>query len=106
MIGTYLGCKFEEMLCKTKADPNVKEVRVIVKHTVHNQNAIHVYSEFLPPHTVVEKDKNGVITKATLPDRSEKVQNVKNGAEVLVTVTSYDRDGVGVRIMGDLEVVA
>jgi hypothetical protein len=105
IVANYFGYQISELMCKTKGNPNIKENRVIAKHTVANTNGIHVYSEFLPPGTVVEKDKSGTAIKAILPDRSEKTQVIKTGAEVLVTLFKYARDGVGMDIMGDIEVI-
>lgn len=105
IVGTYLGMNISELMCKVKGNANLKENRVIAKHTVTNSNGIHVYSEFLPPGTIVDKDESGLITKVLLPDRSLKVQQVKSGAEVVVDLFKYARDGVGIDIMGDLHPV-
>lgn len=105
ITGRYLGMSFSELMCKVKGNPNLKENRIVLKHTVSNANGIHVYTEFLPPGTVIEKDSGGVITKAVLPDRSERTQAIKSDAEVVIDLFKYQRDGVGLDVMGDLHVV-
>jgi len=102
IVGTFLGMEPSEQMCKTKGNPNVKENRVILKHMVRNKNGIHVFSEFLPPGSTVEKDKTGEITKVTDDKGVVRASSMKVGQEVCVDLFAFERDGVGMKIMGEV----
>lgn len=105
IVGRFLGCEPGEMMCRTKADPSKKEMRYIRRHTVHNRNAVHVYTEFLNVGARVEKDKDGNITKVWDDKGIELVSNLKAGQEVLVVLQKYERDGAGQSIQGEVTAI-
>jgi len=106
IVGIYIGMSTGELSCKVKGNPNLKENRVICKHTVMNKNGMHVFSEFLQPGAVCEKDKTGQVTRVLLADKTEKVQLIKDGTEVVVDLFKFARDGVGYDIMGEIHPTA
>jgi len=102
IVGRFLGCEVGEMLCRVKGDASKKELRIIRRHTVHNRNAVHVYTEFLNVGARVEKDKDGRITKVWDDKNIELTSNLKEGQEVLVVLQKYERDGAGHNIQGEV----
>lgn len=90
IVGTYLGSTTDTIKAKSKANPLIKVDRVVRKHTVHNKNGIHVFSEW---------HNEGVVEAAVPPPA------LTAGQEVVVTLFKFSRDGVGYDIMGDVEPV-
>jgi len=102
ITGTFLGTDIAELMCKVKGSATVKESRVIRKHTVKNKNGIHVYSQFLNPGSRVERDKSGDVLKVIDEHGAEVVGTLKMGEEVVVDLQAYNRDGIGIAIMGEV----
>lgn len=106
IVGTYLGCDIAEQMFGSKANPAVKENRVILQHTVKNKNGIHVFAEWLEAGSYVVKDaKTQEVTHAVDTKKEVRKQTIATGATVLVTLTQFERDGVGKRISGAVEVL-
>jgi len=106
IVGTYLGVEPSELMCKVKGRPDMKENRVIRKHTVKNRNGLHVYSEFMQPGSRVEKDTLGNIVKVFDEKGKEVNGTLKVGQEVVVDLWKFERDGVGIDIMGEVKALS
>jgi len=101
----YLGVDIAEQMCKVKGNALVKENRVMRKHTLKNKHGIHVFTEFMPPGSVVERDARGDIVRVLDDKGVLVVQSVPDGAQDRVTLTQYFRGGVGFKVSGQLEVL-
>jgi len=105
IVGTYLSFDVAEQQCKVRGNPNVRENRVLIKHTVKNRLGIIVLVEFLEPGAIVERDASGDVLKVKTVKNELITQSIKTGAPCVITCSQFDRDGVGFKAMGTIEPV-
>jgi len=90
ICGIYLGGDPATISMRDKTDRKKREDRVVIKHLVKNRNGIHVHTEWL----------DGGHTE----EHAAKLVTIKTGTPVLVVLSEYARDGVGIAFRGEITV--